>query len=91
MVNGAGQGQGQKAPKRLPKKTIRALAPGARGLPRPVNIAQSLRRIRSELSLMLSAVDDGLHRIEANECPRNRFLETSQKGDFENGGRSSEV
>jgi hypothetical protein len=84
MVNGSAKGQRYSGP-RMTKKTIRALGP--QRPPRPANIAQSLRRIRNELSLMLSAVDDGLQRIEGSD----RLNEPSHKGDFERGTASEGV
>jgi len=47
------------------KKTMRALR--ANPYPNPANLAQKLRRIRNELSLMAQQCDDALERIEKKD------------------------
>jgi hypothetical protein len=75
MVNGAAG---------LSKKTTRALTRGRPQAISPAHAAQRLRRIRNDLALLLSTVDDGLQRIESERQP-------SQTGDFQNGAASGTV
>lgn len=49
----------------MKKKTMQALGPTRH--PNPANLAQRLRRIRDELSLMTQLRDDALERIEKND------------------------
>lgn len=56
----------------MKKKTIRALGldkQASRLTPRPVDVANRLRRMRNELALLLAAVDDTLVRVETKDAP----------------------
>jgi hypothetical protein len=54
----------------LKKKTMQAMGPTR--YPNPANLAQRLRRIRNELSLMTQLCDDALERIEKNDGERQQ-------------------